>query len=348
MTFLKSLGYCLVLLLASTQALVAETGTPRTLGMIVTYPERGNYESALHQAKDAGVSRVPLTFFWDALEPAPRVYEDQVLAIASLYFPAMGLPIDIAISPISGSRLVMPDDLAGRPFDDPVVITRYLDLLEHVLGVLAETEVGVLLIGIEVDAYLGDDSAAWGAYATFIGEAARLVHSMRPEIQIAVQSSTYSRFDRPDDWAPIDAVSDLIATSYYPLDGLRVRDPSVVEDDFDALTALYPDRTIHIVEAGYPSSRRNGSSLDQQAAFIHELFEAWDDHAGQIRSITLATQHDYPPGSIDRLQLFYGDLRPAYGTFVGSIGLRHWHDDGPPKPAWDALIQETTDRGWTP
>lgn len=346
MTFFRSIAFATLLVLAIGQPTLAEPTDGRSLGMVVTAPEHGDYESALHIAVDAGVTRVPITFFWSSLEPEPRVYDDRNLAIAALYFPAMGIPIDIAITPIAGSRVVMPKDLTGQSFDDPEVVTRYLDLLDHVLTVLADAKVGVLLVGVEVDALLGADSAAWASYASFTSYAADFVHSERPDIDVGVQSSTYSRLTDPDDWKAVDKVCDFIATSYYPLDGLMVRDPSVVADDFDALTALYPGRTIRIVEAGFPSSRSNGSSLELQAQFIHELFAAWDDHADQILSITLAIEHDYSPYGVDQIEHFYGEKRARHASFIGSIGLREWDGEGTPKPAWDALLAETETRGW--
>src|SRR5262245_6629404 len=103
MTLLRSLALALLLLSAINSPLLAHQTDGRSLGMVVTAPEHGDYESALQTAIDAGVTRVPLTFFWSALEPEARVYDDRNLAIAALYFPAMGMPIDIAITPVASN-----------------------------------------------------------------------------------------------------------------------------------------------------------------------------------------------------------------------------------------------------
>jgi hypothetical protein len=316
--------------------------------MAITSPEHGDFESALATAIDAGVTRVPLTFSWRSLEPEPETYDDRSLAIAALLIPAMGVSIDLAITPMVGSEQVMPQDLMGHDFDDPLVIARYLELLGHVLTVMGSADVRMLLVGVEADVYLGDDAAAWASYATFTAAAADFVHERQPGIEVGVQSSTYSRLSDFDNWNAVDAVCDIIATSYYPLDGLQVRDPDEIEDDFDALTALYPDRTIRIVEAGFPSSRVNGSSADLQAAFIHGLFAAWDEHADQILSITLWTEHDYSPYELDQIQHATDDKPDRYVALVGSVGLRYWEKMGAPKPAWDVLLDETDSRGWRP
>ncbi len=316
--------------------------------MALTAAQTGNSESAAILAHAAGVTRAPITYAWGALEPVPEEYDDSNLALAALFFPAMGMSIDIAITPIASNRLVMPRDLLDRSFDDTEVIQRYLELIDHVMGVLAGADVRTLLIGVEVDAFLGNDEDAWASYAAFVAAVAGYVHSLRPEIEVGVQSTTYSRFADPERWSDIDASTDIIATSYYPLDGLRARDPDEIDDDFDALTALYPDRIIRIVEAGFPSSKANDSSPELQATFIHALFAAWDEHRTQILSITLSVEHDYGPAHVEAIGAFYGEKRDRYASFIGSIGLRTWQGDGAPKPAWDALMQETAARGWQP
>ncbi len=347
MTLVRALALALLLIFSSGAPLLANQPDSRSLGMAITVPEHGDFENALAVAIEAGVTRVPLTFSWRSLEPEPQAYDDRSLAIAALILPAMGLSIDLAITPTSGDQLSLPPDLKGRSFDDPDVVTRYLALLDHVLTVLEGADVRLLLVGVEVDRYLGDDSDAWARYATFAGNAATFIHDRRPGTEVGVQSSTYSRLQAPDNWQAVDAISDVIATSYYPLDGTNVRDPSNIAADFDALTAQYPDRVIRIVETGFPSSKVNGSSPDLQAQFIHELFAAWDQHADQIHSITLWTEYDYSPQELGHLNRPPGQRRDPYVALIGSIGLRQWDGDGAPKPAWGTLLQETASRGWS-
>lgn len=348
MTLLRAIALAICVLIPANMPTLAHQADGRTLGMFVTAPQNGDPERATMLAHSVGVTRVPITYAWGALEPAPGEYDDSNLALAALFFPAMGMSIDIAITPIASNRLVMPKDLQGRAFDDPVVIERYLELIDHVMNLLAGAEVNLLLLGVEIDAYLGNDADGWDAFAAFTSAAASYVHAVQPGLEVGVQSTTYSRIVDPARWSAIDAATDVIATSYYPLDGLMARDPGEIGGDFDALTSLYPDRVIRIVEAGFPSSSANGSSPELQAAFVRQLFAAWDEHAAQIRSITLSVEHDYAPGRVDAFRGFYGDQREHYSSFIGSIGLRTWHDDGSPKPAWDALTIETAERGWHP
>ena len=348
MTPFRALALAILFLFPASMPVLADQTDGRSLGMVLTTAQDGDSQRASMLAHAAGVTRVPFTYAWGSLEPEPGEYDDSTLAMAALYLPAMGMALDIAITPIASNRLVMPSDLAGRDFDDPEVIQRYLDLIDHVFSVLAGADVGLLLVGVEVDALLGNDDDAWKEFAAFTAAVTDYVHTIRPEVEVGVQSTTYSRMADPAHWAAIDAVTDIIATSYYPLDGLMARDPSEIAGDFDTLTALYPNRIIHIVEAGFPSSKANGSSNALQARFIHALFAAWDDHKTQIRSITLSVEHDYSHNQVEAIGTFYGNDRDRYATFIGSIGLRTWESEGASKPAWDTLMQETAARGWQP
>ena len=348
MTFARAVALILLTTLLGIVPALADQPDGRSLGMAITTPEDGDFENALAIAIDAGVTRVPLTFSWRNLEPKSGVYNDRSLAIAALLFPAMDVAIDLAITPMAGSRLALPHDLMDRPFDDDEVIARYLALLDHVLHVLEGADVRVLLVGVEADRYLGDDSAAWKRYGTFVSSAADFAHDRRPGIEVGVQSSSYDRLIEPERWQHLDAVSDIIATSYYPIDGVTVLDPARIGDDFDQLTALYPDRVIRIVEAGFPSSSLNGSSMELQAEFIGALFAAWDEHATQIQSITLWTEHDYAPRELDQVEQPTDSQRSPVVALVGSIGLRLWDGEGAPKLAWEALLRETETRGWRP
>lgn len=346
MKFVRAFALVFLVLLFSATPLLADQPDGRSLGMAITSPDHGDFESALALAIDAGVSRVPLTFSWRSLEPEPRIYDDRSLAIAALLLPAMGVSIDLAISPMAGSKLALPRDLRNRSLDDDEVVARYLALLDHVLTVLDGADVRIVLVGVEADRYLNNDPAIWTQFATLVSNAADLIHERRPGIEVGVQSSTYSRFDEPKRWQPIDAVSDIIATSYYPLDDLNVRDPDSIAGDFDQLATLYPNRIIRIVEAGFPSSSLNGSSPELQAEFIRALFAAWDTHADQIRSITLWVEHDYSPRELDQIEHSSNDRQSPAVALVGSLGLRQWDDGGEPKPAWETLLQETEIRGW--
>ena len=82
--------------------------------------------------------------------------------------------------------------------------------------------------------------------------------------------------------------------------GFEVMDPAVVHEHFNRIVDAFPDRTIWFMETGYPSGERyNRSSYGLQAAFYHEMFAAWDDHASDIQLIIVNWLHDQSPETIE-------------------------------------------------
>lgn len=77
----------------------------------------------------------------------------------------MGL--SLAINPIDTNVNRMPDDLKDVPFDDPLVIERYKQLLEFVFSQVPDLELSSFSIGNEIDAYLGSDPSMWNQYQLF-------------------------------------------------------------------------------------------------------------------------------------------------------------------------------------
>jgi len=148
MTLIRAFALVLLFIFPSSTPLLAHQVDGRSLGMGMTAAQDRDSERAALLAHAAGVTRVPITYAWGALESVPGEYDDGNLALSALFFPAMGMSIDIAITPIASNRLVMPSDLADREFDDPVVIQRYLELIDHVMAVLADADVRLLLIGV--------------------------------------------------------------------------------------------------------------------------------------------------------------------------------------------------------
>lgn len=320
----------------------------RNLSLGVTMPEAQDYDMAIAEARSAGIQSVTLTFQWDLLEPTAEIYDDTFPDIANIYYPAIALPIDLAVIPISTNRRVMPPDLIERSFDDPEVIARFQEMLRHVLGRMDNVEIRSMVLGLEVDALLGTDEQQWSAFSTLIGHGMAAVRDIRPEIPLGVEGFLSGRTGETGPYfAPIDAISDFIAVSYYPLDERsQVRGTEVVAGDFDALVAAYPDRQIEFFQCGYPASPLTGSSEMEQAEFMRAIFTAWDTHANQIQSISFTWMHDITPAEVNYYEEFYGLRDPAFAAFLGSLGLRTFPGNGESKPAWTALGDEAAARGW--
>jgi hypothetical protein len=256
------------------------------------------------------------------------------------------MAVDLILRPINTNQLDVPSDLQGKPFDDPVVIARFERLLDDVFAHLPNLTLNSLGIGNEVDDYLSQDTVRWQQYETFYRAVRAYAHAKRPGLKVGVVA-TFNGLTGPSQ-KPLQALNsggDLVLATYYPLKlDFTVSPPTTVGPDLTHLCALYPKRSIALLEAGCPSSLDCHSSTALQAEFVRRLFAAWDAHAAQIVSVTFSWQTDISPEATAGFGKYYGVSAKPFAAFLGSLGLRTY--EGKDKPAWNTLNEEAKARGW--
>jgi hypothetical protein len=318
----------------------------RLLGIDVTIPREGSYDDAFRVARSAGMEFTTLSLGWDELEPAPGLYDDELLDAANAFYPLTGTKLALTITVIDTVTLRMPPDLDGRAFDDAEVVSRFNALLQHVLERLSDVDVFVLSIGNEVDSYLADDELLWQQYTEFFRQTAEHARELRPGMDVGVkmQFRGLTR-DAIEQAQTLNECSDAVLVTYYPLkDDFAVRPPWQVDADLGEVAALYPDRTVMLLECGYPSGAEVGSSEELQADFVRQTFAAWDHRALWLRVVCFTWLHDRSPGDVDSFSRYYGSEDEQFLEFLGTLGLRTF--DGHSKAAFDVLQTEASVRGW--
>ncbi len=330
----------------------------RTLGLDINAAEDGNYITSFNLARDAGVQAVNLTIDWSRVETvsdagpdggdAGGVMDfDPNLHIANLVFPGAA-KVSLAFRAVDTTGPSLPSDLAGRPLDDAQVRQRYDAAQDYVFGQIPDLTLTMYVIGNELDLALGTDSAKWAAYRTFFDGAAAHARTLKPGVKVGSVFTLAGALAHPELVTPTLANADFLGLTYYPLRAdFSVRPPTDVRADLDSLVALYPSVPIFFREAGYPSGADVASSAEQQAAFVTELFRAWDAHAERIPIMTLFTMNEYSPQAIASLAKYYGSSDPKFLAYLGTLGLRTYAPgSGANKPAWDALAHAAHARGW--
>jgi len=203
-----------------------------------------------------------------------------------------------------------------------------------------------LSIGNEIDAYLGTNASKWNQYQIFFN--ATKTHAKTRKLGINV--GTKAQFDGLTGYAKeylkkINQISDVIMVTYYPLNSdFTVKNPRIVKSDFDALTSIYRDKPIFILECGYPSSNVLKSSERKQGEFVREVFKTWDAHASQIQLISFTWLHDVSQATVEEWSAYYGISDLNFKEYLQTLGLRTW--DGKDKKAFVALKEEAKTRGW--
>jgi hypothetical protein len=318
----------------------------RTLGLSVGPAQDGDYGRAFAVAQVVGIQSVTLSLDWPRLETAPGRYDNTLLTLADGFYPTRHMAVDLILRPINTNRLEVPDDLRDKPFDDPAVIARFERLLDDVFAHLPTLTLKSLGIGNEVDDYFGQDTGRWQQYQTFYRAVRAYAHVKRPGLKVGVVA-TFDGLTGPSQkpLQALNASSDLILTTYYPLNpDFTVRPLTTIAPDLARLCALYPKRSVALLEAGCPSSPDCASSPALQAEFVRRLLAAWDAHAAQIVSVTFSWQTDISPEGTAGFGKYYGVSAKPFAAFLGSLGLRTYA--GKDKPAWNALKEEAKVRGW--
>jgi alpha-L-arabinofuranosidase len=242
--------------------------------------------------------------------------------------------------------LRLPPYLRDKAFDDPEVIERFKCLLDYVFSQLPDLELSSLAIGNEIDGYLGTNQRLWQEYTRFFQATSAYAKTKRPNLlvgsKVGFGGLTNEAYTLSAD---LVRASDVVMLTYYPLNAdFSVKNPEVVHEDFAKLVALFLDKPIYVLEAGYPSSPLLGSSEEKQADFIREIFRAWDTHTAHIELLDFLWLHDIPPAVVKELGDYYRLKDEKFLAYLATLGLRTF--DGEDKEAFKVLRLETKKRGW--
>jgi hypothetical protein len=327
----------------------------RLLGLEINGAEDAGFGAALLLAREAGVEVANVGANWrdiedvalDAGADASIAYFNDNVHVADLLLPQVGMKASLAIRAVDTPGLVVPPDLAGRPLDDPQVIVRFQAAQDWVFDTIRDLSVATYVLGNEIDVPFGQDPSKWASFGAFFQAAATYARGKRPGLSVGVIATLDGAVAHPELLAPIVAASDFVGVTYYPRDtAYAVRPVSGVGGDLTMLAALFPGKPIVLREAGYPSAASVGSSAEQQASFVRELFRAWDLEHDRISLVTLFTMTDYAPAAAQDLASYYGVTDPKFLDYEGTLGLRTFAGAGAPKPAWDELVRGARLRGW--
>lgn len=321
----------------------------RLLGIDVNPAADGDYSAAFDLAVQAGIDFTSLTVFWDDLDlPDGRDPDPDYLAIAEAFYPPRGTAIALTVAPIDTNQTRMPADLADRRIDDPVVIERFLALLDFVDGRTPTLELTTLALGNEIDATLGADEARWAEYERFFEAVVGPARAMHPEAVVGVKA-TYGGligFAR-ESLLRLGRRAGAVFVTYYAIgEDFRVKSPQEVEADIDGLIAAYPDLPIYFLEIGCPSGEGVGSSEAVQAEFVRAVFRAWDRHPEQIRAVNFTWLTDASPDTVQGFGGYYGLHDSDFLEYLATLGLRTHSGSGDDKAAFRVLVQEAARRGW--
>jgi hypothetical protein len=264
------------------------------------------------------------------------------------------MPISLHVTPTQNDRYtlsyqcgtaegemgVMPTTLENKPFNDPQLLSAYLNYARRVVDVFKPT---FLTIGIEMSELSLNHPDEWEGFAELMTATLEGLRKSHPEVKLGVEFVLQS-FLLPrvaEQVKPLVEQLDFLGISFYPYGtgfGEALGAPALPEPPAQWLEPLkwlrsYTDKPIAIVETGYATKPGSAYGIDftgdetLQEIFLRDLLQiAKEDHYLFVIWFVLI---DY-----EKLlaKLPSGDTAEAAKIWVNT-GL--FDSDLNPKPAWE-------------
>lgn len=328
----------------------------RHISWVVDMTENENYDSAMRYALSACMESIHLAQNWSALESSAGSYDFTLLDIAEIYYPAYNVEVELQIATINTVAKETPADLMSVAFDHPTMISRFKSLLDSIFVHMPNVTLTSLNIGNEHDVFMGIDASQYAAYKTFLDSVvpyAKQKYMALHGVDLTCGTTfTHGGLTSSATKALCQTVNqdlDIVAVTYYPLNNdFTMKDPSVVDTDFNLLVQNYSDTTqpIHFVECGYSSSTVCNSSEQKQSDFYKNVFTTWDDLKSSIKNISVFKSTDWSGSRIQAFKDYYGVQDTIFGEYLRTLGVRTWQGNGSNKLAYNTIKCELAKRNW--
>jgi hypothetical protein len=324
------------------QRILAVAANPRE----VPPPTSQDFLNAVNLVYGAGARGMVETQTWSALEPSAGQYSVQSLQNDLTFQAGKGLQTYFGIQVINTVPKAVPSDLMGVSWDDPQMKARFHALLDAIKPLLT-SQVAYISVGNEVDLYLSAHPSEWAAYQNFYEDAVAYIHQTLPGIRVGVTTTFGGASGGAQaSVAALNGMSDVWIFTYYPLGGGFVPSaPQLPLTDFPTMLTLASTKDVVLQEVGYPTSTLISSSEANQADFVNQFFQAWQNAGQRIRFLSFFLLHDFTPTFCAELNAYYqSPPDPAFQAYLCSLGLRH--EDGTEKPAWSAFVSGAAAHGF--
>lgn len=307
------------------------------------------YLQSVDYVTSNGINLFGMAPEWTELEPAPGTYALQEFVVNPLTL----LDPDntkfksyiLVLKTIDTNRKTIPADVMSTSFDDPVVINRFLSLIDNLASATSIERISHVLIGNEVDGYLSTNPATVNAFASFYQQAVNHIHQKMPWVKVGTIITFNSLTTCPEIFNTLTPYSDFIGYTYYPTENSnpnwQMRAPADVYSDIAFMADRAQGKPFAFTEIGYPSSPDNNSSESRQKQFIENMFEALRPYKerGELEFVYYHGLYDYAPDFCEPYAAAQGIDATYLCGFMNSLGLNQYITSEP-KQAWPAFVNK--------
>lgn len=349
-----------LLFLISIQANAQISKGDRTLAWQIDMAQNGNYDSAFSYGVNGCMESIHIFSTWAYLQPDTNNFDQTAISsfldVINIYHPANSMKVELQIAPINTTRKETPLGLMGVNFSDPLMIKYFKQFLDTLFVHIPNVDLTALNIGNESDAFWGINASEYLAYKVFLDSispyAKQLYFNLHgKDLKIGTTLTHHGLTDASTKnlCKNLNMGRDIIATTYYPLNNnFTMKNPNVVQADFDSLVSVYNDtnQPIYFVECGYSSSSVCNSSEALQAQFYKNVFNAWDSHINNIKYITIFKNTDWSQSDVSTFKTYYGINDTIFGEYLRTLGVRTYPGNGSDKLAYNQILCELNQRNW--
>ncbi len=299
-----------------------------------------SYLVALDETVAAGSKRALVAKTWSELEPKRGKYELDDLKEHLQWLEQRNQDLFLGLQLINTVKKETSTDLLDKAWDSPEMAERAIDIVRRMLALAPRNKLIYVSFGNEVDVYFEKNPKEVDPFVTLFFAVKKQIESEYPNAVLGITGTFEGFKNRRDILTRINRDTDVMMLTYYPLMHGGTQSPQSPHVDFPVIAEFANGKPVVLQEAGYPSSAVVGSSEEDQAIFIRELFKAWQDNAAAFPHINIFLQTDLGSRVCDKLMGYY-DLESVKDIFVAHIctlGLKDAY--GKPKKAWTMLIDE--------
>jgi hypothetical protein len=301
----------------------------------------GGKEQALRTAIGTGANFMTISTSWQDLEPHPGVYDFSSISDQLSWAQQYQIETALILKTIDTDSTPIPVDLQARPWNDPILISRWNKFLIALANQL-NSYIRWVDLGNEVDTYLGNNPAQLTGYYQFLQAGVSQLHYIQPRVSTGVVFSFDSYHLIDGVFRVLSPLCSHISFTYYdgnPLAGVSQRSPADVAFDLGDMISAANGRPLVLTEVGYSSSTAISSSQQLQATFYTDAFAAFSNAGGKLTAASFAFMSDFPASVSASLAGSYGNASGyLFASWIGNLGLLD--PVGNPKLAWAVFETE--------
>lgn len=325
------------------------------IGMIVGFNPSNpvattdSIEARWQEALDTGMTVGRLQIDWTELETAPNVYDKSALENRLAEYNNQNLQTYLLISAYDSEGPVVPSDLEGRSFDDPILINRFNNLMNWVIPMLVEYDGYIISIANEADNNFNDEPQLSQQILKFLKDVKSNIHGINEKMAVTVTIAEGSLDDGRPGISELINECDVACWNFYGTK-FQFSNPyyvaqteNEIRNDIQRLLNVSFEKNIVIQELGmYSGNTFLYSSQEIQRKFFEIFFEQMQ----QQERIKVAYNFQLVDWSFEVTDLyaeaFQGEGLPQefidqLSESLETVGLINY-SDGTRKNAWDEFI----------